>query len=92
MTLFFTPDAPRRPCPASAKIAALILIAGASLGFAGSAAAQQFKVTAAGKITSVNGGIFNSSVVVGTPFTYSFLFNFSIPNGSLDPSPCPSAK
>ena len=66
----------------SAKVACWLLIACASFALAGSASAQQFKVTATGRLTSVTNGLvpFNSSVAVGTPFTFSFLFDYSAPN------------
>ena len=62
----------------SARLAVLLLVA-ASFTLIAPASAQQFKVTATGKITSVSdgGGVYNSSVVVGTPYTFSFLFNYS---------------
>ena len=72
--------------PASAPLAALVLIAGASLGLAGSAAAQQFKVTASGTIYDITdpNSDFNSSVAIGIPYTSSCLFDYATPDS--DPS------
>ena len=64
----------------SPKVASLLLMASAFLALAGSASAQQFKVTATGNISQVfnNGGYFDSSVAVGTPFTETFFFDYSV--------------
>lgn len=62
----------------SPKLAALLLVAGASFMLAGSASAQTVKITTTGTITEIgDAGLLNSSVQVGIPFTYSFLFNYS---------------
>ena len=47
-----------------------------------SASAQQFKVTATGKVNSVSDSahLYDSSVTGETPFTFSFLFDYSSPN------------
>ena len=71
----------------SPKIASLLLMAGASLALAGSASAQQFKVTATGTIISISNdgtGYFDSSVAVGTPFTDTFFFDYSVVNYGSD--------
>ena len=45
------------------------------------ASAQTVKITATGTITGIyDAGLFNSSVQIGTPFTYSYLFNYSVPD------------
>ena len=82
MTTLFSPSrlvalSSRRP--SSPKLAALLLTVGGSLALAGSASAQQFKVTASGVITSVNNtaGLYNSSVTVGTSFVETYLFDYS---------------
>ena len=64
----------------SAKVAAFLLVAASSLTLAGSASAQQFKVTVAGNISQIfnNSGYFDSSVTVGTPFTETFFFDYSV--------------
>ena len=86
MTTPFSPSrlvvlSPRRPLASSAKVAALLLTVGGSLALAGTASAQVFKVTATGKITSFyNQRVpYNSSVAVGTPFTFTYLFDYSAP-------------
>jgi len=58
----------------------LILVAGAAFAVAQPASAQTVKITTTGTITAIYGDGFNSSVQVGTPFTYSFLFNYSVPD------------
>ena len=65
-------------------LAPLLLVAGAACAFAKPAAAQTYKVTATGTLTQVytTGGQFNFSVAVGTPYTLSFLFNYSAPDDS----------
>ena len=64
----------------------MLLTVGGSLALAGSASAQQFKVTASGKITSIYNpsGVYNSSVAVGTPYTFSYLFDYSIPTNTVN--------
>ena len=62
----------------------MLLLTGAALGIARPAAAQTFKVTATGTITNVSG--FNSSVAIDTPYTFSFLYDYSVPNISSDPT------
>ena len=93
MTTLFSPSrlvalSPPRPLASSSKLAALLLTVGGSLALAGSASAQQFKVTATGTITNIriNSEIspFDSSVVIGTPFTVSYLFDYSVPNTNPD--------
>ena len=62
-------------------------MAAAPFALAGSASAQQFKVTATGKISSFYNQTvpFNSSVAVGTPFTFTFLFDYSAPQVTANP-------
>ncbi len=55
-------------------------MAAAPFALAGPASAQTFKITTTGTITTIYGDGFNSSVQVGTPFTYSFLFHYSVPD------------
>lgn len=93
LTTLFSPSrlvalSPPRPLASSSKLAALLLTVGGSLALAGSASAQQFKVTATGAVTLVSNGTipFNSSVAVGTPFTFSYLFDYSAPSVSSSPS------
>ena len=78
--------APLRPRASSAKLAALLLVAGAAIAVARPASAQTFKVTTTGTLTAIYGDGFNSSVQVGTPFTYSFLFDYSAPDGYAGPT------
>ena len=65
--------------PSSPNLAVLLLVAAAPFALTGSASAQQFKVTATGKITSVDNtaGLYNSSVAVGTSFVETYLFDYS---------------
>ena len=58
-------------------------MAAAPFVLAGPASAQQFKVTATGTVTSVEDSVhlYNSSVAIGTPFTFSFVFDYSAPDG-----------
>ena len=74
--------------PSSPKLAALLLMAAAPFVLAGSASAQVFKITTTGTITSIydTTGFFNSSVQVGTPFTYSYLYDYSVPDTYADPT------
>lgn len=68
--------------PAPTQLAALLLTSLGAFSLTVSASAQQFKVTATGKITVVRnaGGFYNSSVAIGTPYTFSFVFDYSAPN------------
>ena len=74
--------------PASSQLAALLLASVGTVSFTGSVFAQQFKVTATGTIMSVRnaGGFHNSSVAVGTPYTFSFVFDYSAPRDPSDPN------
>lgn len=78
----------RRPLLASAKLVSLLLLTGAALGIARPAAAQTYKVTASGVITRGydRDGVFNSSAAIGTPYTFSYLFDYSVPSTYSDPT------
>ena len=56
------------------------MVAGIAFAIAPPASAQIVKITSTGTITTIYGDGFNSSVQVGTPFTYSFLFDYSVPD------------
>jgi hypothetical protein len=54
------------------------LAANAAIAVGRPASAQTFKITTTGTISGIYGDGVNSSVQIGTPFTYSFLFHYSV--------------